>query len=119
MVAGSVKVVSDPPPADTVGSSSMTITAALALFAALWASVLKRKEFRLKQVRYKIKTARLKNYKSTKETYSSSSSSELSAERSKSGSPPVRRGGGVGSLARLAGAVAVAREDPAPVAAAA
>ena len=44
----------------------MTITAALALFAALWASVLKRKEFRLKQVRYKIKTARLKNYKSTK-----------------------------------------------------
>ena len=119
MVAGSIKVVSDPPPADTVGSSSMTITAALALFAALWASVLKRKESRLKQVRYKIKTARLKNYKSTKETYSSSSSSELSAERSKSGPPPVRRGGGVGSLARLAGAVAVAREDPAPVAAAA
>ena len=119
MVAGSVKVVSDPPPADTVGSSSMTITAALALFAALWASVLKRKEFRLKQVRYKIKTARLKNYKSTKETYSSSSSSELSAERSKSGSPLVRRGGGVGSLARLAGAVAVAQEDPAPVATAA
>ena len=119
MVAGSVKVVSDPPPADTVGSSSMTITAALALFAALWASVLKRKEFRLKQVRYKIKTARLKNYKSTKETYSSSSSSELSAERSKFGSPLMRRGGGVGSFARLAGAVAVAREDPAPVAAAA
>ena len=119
MIVGAVKVVSDPPPADTVGSSSMTITAALALFAALWASVLKRKESRLKQVRYKIKTARLKNYKSTKETYSSSSSSELSAERSKSGSPPVRRGGGVGSLARLAGAVAVAREDPAPVAAAA
>ena len=97
----------------------MTITGALALFAALWASVLKRNRFRLKQVRYKIKTARLKNYKSTKETYSSSSSSELSAKRSKSGSPPVRRGGGVGSLARLAGAVAVAREDPAPVAAAA
>ena len=119
MVAGSVKVVLDPPPAYTVGSSSMTITAALALFAALWASVLKRKEFRLKQVRYKIKTAKLKNYKSTKETHSSSSSSELSAERSKSGSPLVRRGGGVGSLARLAGAVAVAREDPAPVAAAA
>ena len=119
MVAGSVKVVSDPPPADTVGSSSMTITAALALFAALWASVLKRKVFRLKQVGYKIKTTRLKNYKSTKETYSSSSSSELSAEISKSGSPRVRRGGGVGSLARLAGAMAVAREDPAPVAAAA
>ena len=119
MIAGSVKVVSDPPPADTMGSSSMTITAALALFAAIWASILKRKGFRLKQVRYKIKTARLKNYKSTKETYSSSSSSELSAERPKSGSPPVRRGGGVGSLARLAGVVAVAREDPAPVAAAA
>ena len=119
MIAGSVKVVSDPPPADTVGSSSMTIIAALALFAALWASVLKRKEFRLKQVRYKIKTARLKDYKITKGTHSYSSSSELSAERSKSGPPPVRRGGGVGSLARLAGAVAVAREDPAPVAAAA
>ncbi len=54
MVAGSVKVVSDPPPADTMGSSSMTITAALALFAALWAGVLKIKESRLKQVRYKI-----------------------------------------------------------------
>ena len=106
-------------PAVTAGSSSMTITEALALFAALWASVLKRKEFRLNQVRYKIKTAKLKNYKSTEDTYSSSSSSELSAERSKSGSPLVRRGGGVGSLARLAGAVAVAREDPAPVAAAA
>ena len=32
----------------------MTITAALALFAALWVSVLKRKESRLEQVRYKI-----------------------------------------------------------------
>ena len=32
----------------------MTITAALALFVALWASVLKRKESRLEQVRYKI-----------------------------------------------------------------
>ena len=113
VVAGSVKVVSDTPPADTVGSSSMTITGALALFAALWASVLKRNGFRLKQVRYKTKAARLKNYKNTKESYSSSSSSELSAERSKSGSPPVQRGGGVGSLARLAGAVAVDREDPA------
>ena len=112
-------MVSDTPPADTVGSSSMTITEALALFAALWASVLKRNGFRLKQVRDKIKATRLENYKNTKETYSSSSSSELSAERSKSGSPPVRRGGGVGSLARLAGAVAVDREDPAPVAAAA
>ena len=119
MIARSVKVTSDPPPIDKVGSSSMTITAALALFAALWASVLRRKESRLKQVRYKIKTAKLKNYKSTKEAYSSSSSSELCAERSKSGSPLVRRGGGVGSLARLAGAVAVAREDPALVAAAA
>ena len=54
VVAGSVKVVSDTPPADTVRSSSMTITGALALFAALWASVLKRKESRLEQVRYKI-----------------------------------------------------------------
>ena len=41
MIAGSVKVVSDPPPTDTVGSSSMTITMALALFAALSARVLK------------------------------------------------------------------------------
>ena len=40
MAAGSVKVVSDTPPADTVGSFSMTITGALDLFAALWASVL-------------------------------------------------------------------------------
>ena len=54
VIAGSVKVASGPPPADTMGSSSMTITAALALFAALWASVLKRKESRLEQVRYKI-----------------------------------------------------------------
>ena len=46
-------------PADTVGSSSMTITEALALFAALWASVLKRNGFRLKQVRDKTKTARI------------------------------------------------------------
>ena len=90
MVAGSLKVVSDTPPTDTVGSSSMTITGALALFAALWASVLKKNGFRLKQVRDKIKVTRLENYKNTKETYSSSSSSELSAERSKSGSPPVR-----------------------------
>ena len=89
MVAGSDKVVSDASSTVTAGSSSMTTTGTLALFAALWASVLKRKEFRLKQVRYKIKTARLKNYKSTKETYSSSSSSELSVERSKSGSPLV------------------------------
>ena len=119
VAAGSVKVVSDTPPADTVGPSSMTITGALALFAALWASVLKRNGFRLKQVRYKTKATRLENYKNAKETYSSSSSSELSAERSKSGSPPVRRGGGVGSLARLAGAVVVDREDSALVAAAA
>ena len=54
VIAGSVKVVSGPPPTDTVGSSLMTITAALALFAAPWASVLKRKESRLEQVRYKI-----------------------------------------------------------------
>ena len=82
-------MVSGTPSAAVVGSSSMIITRTLALFAALWASVLKRKKSRLKQVRYKIKTAKLKNYKSTKETYSSSSSSELSAERSKSGSPLV------------------------------
>ena len=54
MVAGSDKVVSDVCPAVVVGSSSITITGALALFAALWASVLKRKESRLEQVRYKI-----------------------------------------------------------------
>ena len=55
MVAGSGKVVSDTPPAVSVGSSSMTITEALALFAALWASVLKRNGFRVKQIRYKTK----------------------------------------------------------------
>ena len=37
----------------------MTITEALALFAALWASVLKRNGFRSKQVRYKTKTERI------------------------------------------------------------
>ena len=115
IVAGSGKVVSDTPPAVAVGSSSMRITGTLALFAALWASVLKRNGFRLKQVRYKTKATKLKSCEYSKESYSSSSSSELSAERSKSGSPPVRRGGGVGSLVRLAGAVAVDREDPAPV----
>ena len=118
-VAGSGKVVSDMPPAVAVGSSSMTITGTLALFAALWARVLKRNGFGVKQIRYKTKQQELKNYKYSKESYSSSSSSELSAERSKSGSPPVRRGGGVVSLVRLAGAVAVGREDPAPVVAAA
>ena len=112
-------MVSDTPPAVVVGSSLITITGTLALFAALWARVLKRNGFRVKQIRYKTKQQELKNYKYNKESYSSSSSSELSAERSKSGSPLVRRGGGVGSLARLAGASAVDREDPAPVAAAA
>ena len=118
-VAGSDKVVSDASSVVTAGSSSMTTTGTLALFAALWARVLKRNEFRVKQIRYKTKQQELKNYKYIKESYSSSSSSELSAERSKSGLPPVRRGGGVVSLVRLAGAVAVDREDPAPVAAAA
>ena len=107
------------PPADMVGSSSMTITEALALFAALWASILKRNGFRSKQVRYRIKATRLKNYEDSKKAYSSSSSSELSTERSKFDSRPVQRGGGVGSLARLAGAAAVGREGPALVATAA
>ena len=106
-------------PAVTAGSSSMTITEALALFAALWASVLKRIRFRVKASQIQDKATKLKSCKNSKESYSSSSSSELSAERSKSGSPPVRRGGGEGSLVRLAGAVAVDREGPAPVAAAA
>ena len=86
-------MVSDTPPGVAVGSSSMTITGALALFASLWASVLKRNAFGVKQIRYKTKQQELKNYKHGKESYSSSSSSELSAERSKSGSPPVQRGG--------------------------
>ena len=119
MVAGSSKLVSDAPPAVAVGSSSMTITGTLALFAALWARVLKRNGFRVKQIRYKTKQQELKNYKYNKESYSSSSSSELSTERSKSGPPSARQGGGVGSLSRLAGAEAVVREGPAPVAAAA
>ena len=52
-VAGSGKVVSSAPPAVAVGSSSMTITGTLALFAALWARVLKRNKFRVKQMRCK------------------------------------------------------------------
>ena len=59
MVAGSDKVVSDMSSAIVAGSSSMTITGALALFAALWARVLKRNEFRVKQIRYKTKTAKI------------------------------------------------------------
>ena len=54
-IAGSGKVVSDTPPAVAVGSSSMTITGTLALFADLWARVLKRNEFGVKQIRYKTK----------------------------------------------------------------
>ena len=112
-------MVSDTPSAVAVGMSSMTIIGTLALFASLWARVLKRNGFGVKQIRYKIKQQELKNYKYSKESYSSSSSSELSAERSKSGPPSARQGGGVGSLSRLAGAEAVVREGPAPVAAAA
>ena len=67
-MARSVKVGSDTPPADTVGSSLMTITEALALFAALWASVLKRNGFRSKQVRYRLKATRLKNYEDSKKS---------------------------------------------------
>ena len=52
-------MVSDTPFAVAVGSSSMTITGTLALFAALWARVLKRDEFGVKQIRYKTKTARI------------------------------------------------------------
>ena len=58
-VVGSGKVVSGAPPAVAVGSSSMTITRTLALFAALWARVLKRNEFRVRQIRYKTKTAKI------------------------------------------------------------
>ena len=46
----------------------MTITEALALFAALWASVLKRNGFRSKQVRYRMKATRLKNYEDSKKS---------------------------------------------------
>ena len=66
MIAGSGKVVSDAPPAVAVGSSSMTITRTLALFPALWARVLKRDGFGVKQIRYKAKQQRLKNYKNSK-----------------------------------------------------
>ena len=55
MDAGSDKVVSDMSSAVAVESSSMTITWALSLLAALWASVLKRNRFRVKQIRYKTK----------------------------------------------------------------
>ena len=106
VVAGSDKVVSDAPSIVTAGSSSMTTTGTLALFAALWARVLKRNKVQKKadQIQDK-KQQELKKYKHNRETYSSSSSSsELSAERSKSGTLSPRRGGGVGSLGRLAGA---------------
>ena len=53
MIAGSDKVVFDMSSAVVAGASSMTITGALALFAALWARVLKRNGFREKQVRNK------------------------------------------------------------------
>ena len=59
VIAGSGKMVSDSPSANAVGSSSMTITGTLALFAALWASVLRSKGFRVKQIRNKTKTARI------------------------------------------------------------
>ena len=44
----------------------MKITGTLALFAALWARVLKRNKFRVKQMRYKTKQPELKNYKYNK-----------------------------------------------------
>ena len=44
----------------------MTITGTLALFAALWARVLKRNKFRVKQMRYKTRQQELKNYKYNK-----------------------------------------------------
>ena len=44
----------------------MTITGTLALFAALWARVLKRNKFRVKQMRYKTRQQGLKNYKYNK-----------------------------------------------------
>ena len=65
-VTGSGKVVSGAPPAVAVGLSSMTITGTLSLFAALWARVLKRNKFRIKQMRYKTKQQELKNYKYNK-----------------------------------------------------
>ena len=56
-------MVSDTSSAVVVGSSSMTITGTLALFAALWARVLKRNVFGVKQIRDKTKQQELKNYK--------------------------------------------------------
>ena len=95
-VVGSVKVVSDASSTVIAGSSSMTTTGTLALFAALWARVLKWNEVQREadQIqdkkqqetkKYK-KTTRRKSYSSS----SSSSSSELSAERSKSGTLSAR-----------------------------
>src|SRR3954471_20097241 len=61
----------------------------------------------------------LKKYQVQRGSYSSpSSSSELSAEKSKTGPLLARGGGGVGSLGRLAEAVvALARDGSAPAAA--
>ena len=111
-VAGSGKMVSDTPPAVAVGSSSMTITGTLALFGALWAGVLDRYGYGVKHIRYKTIQQEQEDYKYNIGSYTSSSLSELSAERSKSGSPPVRRGGGVGSLVHLAGVVAWTGKTP-------
>ena len=64
VVAGSDKVVSDAPSVVTAGSSSMTTTGTLALFAALWARVLKRNKVQKKadQIQDK-KQQELKKYK--------------------------------------------------------
>ena len=65
MVDGSDKVVSGMSSAVAVGSSSMTITGTLALFAALWASVLKRNRFRVKTSQIQDKATESKNYKNS------------------------------------------------------
>ena len=63
MVAESEKVVSDMSSAVAVGSSSMTITGTLALFAALWARVLKKERIRNEADQIQDTPQEMKDYK--------------------------------------------------------
>ena len=90
-VAGSGKVVSGAPPAVAVGLSSMTITGTLALFAALWARVLKRNKFRRKASEKQDQQQELKNYKYSKRSSCTSFCSRGLRRRGAAGAVPCRR----------------------------
>ena len=68
-IAGSDKVVSDASSTVTAGSSSMTTTGTLALFAALWARVLERNKVQKKADQIQDnKQQELKNHKYNKKS---------------------------------------------------